>query len=89
MDSYITIARGENVTSGLQNGTVGREYILAQNPDYIHSDHGDSEENEVKAWNRHQNLKATKGKHIYVVNSEIACQPTPETFLQTLRRWTD
>lgn len=86
MDSYITILGGENVTSGLQNGTVGREYILAQDPDYIFiATMGIVGENEVKAWNRHQNLKATKGKHIYVVNSEIACQPTPETFLQTLR----
>lgn len=87
MDNYITILGGENVAAGLEHGTVGREFVLAKNPDYIFiATMGIVGENEIKTWKQHPNLSAAKNKRVFAIESEIACQPTPQTFVETLKQ---
>lgn len=86
MDNYITILGGQNVASDLEHGTVGREYVLEKNPEYIFiADMGTQGTAGVKEWLQYQNMSAAKDKHVFVIDPEIACQPTPLTFVQTLR----
>ena len=85
MDDYITFLGAENVARKLKRGTLGREFVLASNPDYIFiATMGIVGEDEKKTWSRYANLSAAKKKQIYIIDSEIACQPTPVTFVQTM-----
>lgn len=87
MDNYITILGARNIATELEYGTVGREFVLAKNPDYIFiATMGIVGENEVSAWKQHNNLKAAKNNRVFVIESEIACQPTPVTFVQALKQ---
>lgn len=86
VDNYISILAADNVARDLKQGTVGREYVISKDPDYIFvGAQGAEGEAEVEAWLRHTTLRAAKTKRVYLIDPEIACQPTPATFLQTLR----
>lgn len=86
MDDYMTFLGAENVTAGLTQGSVSREFVLSKNPDYIFiATMGIVGEKEQKTWKKYTTLKAAKYGHIYTIDSETACQPTPPTFVQTLK----
>lgn len=86
MDDYIGLSGGKNIASKLKKGAVGREFVLAQSPDYIFVvTMGIVGEEEVKAWQRNKQLEATKRGQIYILDSEIACQPSPITFAKTMQ----
>ena len=85
MNDYITLLNGENIASRLERGTVGREFVIAGNPDYIFvAAMGILGDEEKKAWLKYRTLKAAKKKQVFIVDPEMACQPTPITFVQTL-----
>lgn len=85
MADYIRILNSENIASGLTQGTVTREFVIARNPDYIFiATMGIVGENEKGTWLKFPNIKASKKKNIFIIDSEIACQPTPITFTQTV-----
>lgn len=85
MDDYMTLLGIENISKNLTQGTVTREFVIANNPDYIFiATMGIVGEEELKTWNRYSSLKATQKKQIYIIDSDIACQPTPITFAQTM-----
>lgn len=85
MNDYMTLLGAENIAEGLKYGSVTREFVIAKNPDYIFIvTMGIVGEEEMNIWNRYSSLNATKKKHIYIIDSEIACQPTPITFTQTM-----
>ncbi len=85
MNDYMTFLGMENIAGTLKQGTVTREFVLANNPDYIFiATMGIVGEEELKTWNRYSGLKATQKKQIYIIDSDIACQPTPVTFAETM-----
>lgn len=85
MNDYITIPGGENIAQDLTKGTMTRESVLARNPDYIFIvTMGIIGENEQQTWLEFPELEASKKKHIFIVDAEQACSPTPITFIQTL-----
>ncbi len=85
MDDYMTLLGVENISKNLTQGAITREFVIAHNPDYIFiATMGIVGEEELKTWKRYSNLKATQKKQIYIIDSDIACQPTPITFAQTM-----
>lgn len=85
MDDYMTFLGAENISKTLNKGTVGREFVIAKNPDYIFIvTMGIVGNEEKEIWNRYSSLAATRKKQIYIIESDIACQPTPITFVQTM-----
>ena len=85
MDDYMTFLGIENISKKLTQGAVTREFVIANNPDYIFiATMGIVGEEELKAWSRYSSLKAARNKQIYIIESDIACQPTPITFAQTI-----
>lgn len=85
MDDYMALLGIENISKNLAHGTVTREFVIANNPDYIFiATMGVEGEEELKTWSRYSTLKAAQRKQIYRIDSDIACQPTPITFAQTM-----
>ena len=85
MDDYMTLLGIENISKQMTHGAVSREFVIANNPDYIFiATMGIVGEEEQRIWNKYPNLKAAKNKHIHIINSDIACQPTPITFVETM-----
>lgn len=85
MNDYMTLLGIENIAGKLTQGTVNREFVIANNPDYIFiATMGIVGEEELKTWNRYPSMNAAKKKQIYIIDSDIACQPTPITFVQTI-----
>lgn len=85
MDDYITLLGAENITKGLTQGSVTREFVIANNPDYIFiATMGTVGEEEVKIWSKYANLTASRKKQVFIIDPEIACQPSPITFVKTL-----
>jgi iron complex transport system substrate-binding protein len=86
MDDYMTLLGIENISKNLTQGAVSREFVIANNPDYIFiATMGIVGEEELKTWNRYSSLKATQKKQIHIIDSDIACQPTPITFVETMK----
>lgn len=85
MCDYARYSGGTNIAADLKNGRVGREFVVARNPDYIFIvTMGILGEQERKAWYKFENMKATQARHIFVLDSNVACLPTPITFVNTL-----
>ncbi len=85
MNDYMTLLGAGNIAKGLTQGAVTREFVVAKNPDYIFIvTMGIVGDEEMKTWKRYTNLKAVRDNHVYIIDSEIACQPTPITFVQTI-----
>lgn len=85
MNDYITYCGAINIAAELTIGTIGREFVVSQNPDYIFVvTMGIVGEKELEQWNQFSQMKAIANKKTFIINSDIACQPTPITFIQTL-----
>ncbi len=86
MDDFITLLGAENIAGQLTGGTVTREFVIANNPDYIFiATMGIVGEEEVKIWKKYPNLTATRQGHIYIIDADKACQPIPSYFVETLQ----
>ncbi len=87
MEDYITFCGGSNIAKELTSGEVGREFVVDKNPDYIFIvTMGVAGEEEKKQWSYFKHMKAVAQRHVYIIDSEIACQPTPMTFIETLEQ---
>lgn len=85
MNDYITILGGTNIANTLSKGIIGREFVVANNPDYIFiCTMGVATEQETKLWKSYTSINAVKNQRLFTVHADIACQPTPITFVQTL-----
>jgi iron complex transport system substrate-binding protein len=85
MNDYIDFLNGKNIAADLSKGTISRESVIVRNPDYIFIvTMGIPIENEIKTWKLYNDLQAVKSQNIHIVDSDIACTPTPQTFLQAL-----
>lgn len=86
MNDYILFANATNIAENLNKGTVSRETVITQNPDYIFIvTMGIIGEEEKKVWESFKDLNAVKNNKIFIVDSDLACTPTPQTFLKTMK----
>ena len=85
MDEYITLMGGKNISSNLTKGIIGREFVVAKDPDYIFiCTMGVASDEETKVWKNYTSMKAVKNNNIFTIEADIACQPTPITFVNTM-----
>jgi iron complex transport system substrate-binding protein len=85
MDDYITFLGGQNIAQNLRTGIIGREFVIAQNPDFIFiATMGAMSEEEKNVWQRHSRMNAARNGRIFMIDADIACLPTPITFAQTM-----
>lgn len=85
MDDYITLMGGTNISNKLTKGIIGREYVVAKNPDYIFiCTMGITSDQEIKVWKNYTSMSAVKKDRLFTINADIACQPTPITFVKTM-----
>ena len=90
MDDYIKFCGAENIAADLTNGIVGREFVVAKNPDYIFIvTMGVAGNHEKEQWSRFSRMNAARQNNIHILDSRIACEPTPENFINTLRLMAD
>ena len=79
--TLIRETRAEQLTKGI----IGREFVVAKNPDYIFiCTMGIAGEQETKVWKSYTSMNAVKNKHLYTIEADLACQPTPITFVETM-----
>ncbi len=86
---FIEIAGGINVLKDQDDGKTNYEKVLAKNPDVIiiaimGSEAGVAAQ-EKKNWQRFTSIKAVQEKRIYTIDPNLACSPSPATFVQALR----
>ncbi len=86
---FIEIAGGINIVKDLEDGKINYERVIAANPDVIiiaimGSETGVAAE-EKKSWQRFVSINAVKNNRIYTINPDLACSPSPATFVQALR----
>lgn len=85
MNDYIENINGVNIASGLTKGPVSREFVISGNPDIIFiTTMGIIGDEEKRTWESYKDLSAVKNKRIFIIESDIACTPTPVTFLKTM-----
>ncbi|MBN1953066.1 MAG: ABC transporter substrate-binding protein [Bacteroidales bacterium] len=85
MDDYITMLGGKNIADGMKGGIISRETVVARNPDIIFvATMGSSGTEELGTWSGYHVMSAAQSEKIYLVDSDLACLPTPVTFLETL-----
>lgn len=85
MDDYIQLIGGKNISSELTKGIIGREFVVAKNPDYIFiCTMGVASDQETKVWKSYSSINAVKKNKLFTINADIACQPTPITFVETM-----
>ena len=86
MNDYILFAGAQNIAEGFRKGTVSREAIVARNPDYIFIvTMGIIGDDEKRIWQRFNDISAVKNNSIFIIDSDLACTPTPQTFLETMK----
>lgn len=85
MDDYITLIGGKNISSELTKGIISREFVVAKNPDYIFiCTMGVVSDQETKVWKNYNSMSAVKNNKLFTIDADIACQPTPVTFVETM-----
>ncbi len=88
INDYIEFAGGMNIVKDLKYGVFSREKVLQYDPDVILiATMGSSKkagENEKKAWLRFNFLKACRNNEVHILDPDIVCSPTPETFAKGL-----
>ncbi|MDD3356546.1 MAG: helical backbone metal receptor [Dysgonamonadaceae bacterium] len=85
MDDYITLIGGKNISAELTKGIIGREFVVAKNPDYIFiCTMGVTSDQETKVWKNYPSMNAVKNNRLFTIDADIACQPTPITFVETM-----
>ena len=87
MDDYIRLCGGINIAAGMKHGTITRETVLKENPDVIFIvTMGITGYEEKRIWESYSSMNASRDGKIYILDSDLACTPTPITFAQTLCR---
>jgi ABC-type Fe3+-hydroxamate transport system substrate-binding protein len=85
MNDYITYTNGVNIAENLTKGSISRESVIHRKPDVIFIvTMGIIGEEEKANWETYKDLSAIKNRKIFIIDSDIACTPTPQSFLQTL-----
>ncbi len=85
MDDFIRFSGGRNIAADLKTGSITREYVLKQNPDFIFIvTMGMVAQEEKDNWLKYTALSASKNKKIFILDSDKTCSPTPILFMDAL-----
>lgn len=85
MNDLIQFAGMNNIAYDLKHGTISRETVIARNPEVIFVvTMGITGKEEKKTWEHYEDLSAVQNDNVFVLNSDLACTPTPTTFRKTL-----
>lgn len=88
-NDFIELLLAENAIGDTPSGRVGYERVIAANPDVILIGIMGSESGvaagEYKKWNRIKVISAVKNSRIHVVDPNLVCSPSPDTFVQALK----
>lgn len=85
MADYIHYMGADNMAYGLKKGSISRESVIARNPDIIIVvTMGVIGEEEMRIWKSYPEMSAARNKKIYIIDSNMACTPTPVSFVKTL-----
>lgn len=85
MSDFITLCNGTNIAVGLTKGTITRESVLVQNPDVIIiATMGGFGAEEMKVWEKFEQINAVKNNRVFLIDSETSCSPTPANFVSAL-----
>ncbi|MBK8808197.1 MAG: ABC transporter substrate-binding protein [Bacteroidales bacterium] len=86
MDDYLKFLNTTNIAADLSIGNISRESVLQRNPDIIIIvTMGIVGKDEIAQWKKFPNISAVKSNKIFVIDSNMACTPTPKSFLETLQ----
>ena len=89
INDLIEKAGGINIAFDSESGLYSREKVVEKNPDVIIiTDMGILSEREKEFWMKFKEMKAVKNRRIYVVDSYKLCNPTPFSFVESLREIT-
>lgn len=86
---YIKLAGGVNIIENQESGKTNSEKVLVENPDVIiiaimGSETGIAGQ-EKRNWFKFPFLKAVQDNQVHIINPDITCSPSPQTFVQTLQ----
>ena len=85
INDLIEFAGGTNIFKDAKSGLISREEVVRRNPDIvIITTMGIAGEKEQKSWQQYRTINAVKNKHIYLVDSDKICSPTPVSFAELL-----
>ncbi|MCP4338465.1 MAG: ABC transporter substrate-binding protein [Desulfobulbaceae bacterium] len=88
-NDFIELILAENAIGNAPSGRVNYERVIAADPDVILIGIMGSETgvaaDERKKWAQIKVIKAVRDKRIYVVDPNLVCSPSPDTFVQALR----
>ncbi len=88
-NDFIELIHAENAIGDTSSGRVGYEHVIEANPDVILIGIMGSETgvaaDERKKWAEIKVITAVKDKRIHVVDPNLVCSPSPDTFVQALR----
>ena len=88
-DDYINLGGGENAIGDDRSGKINFEQVVAADPEVIiiaimGSQSGVAAQ-ELKNWRRYRTMRAVRSERIHIIDPNIACSPSPATFLQALK----
>ncbi len=85
MDDYIQFVNGINITADLSRGSLTREAVVARDPDVILIvTMGIAGQEEKKMWENFDEMSAVRKKQIFFIDANLACTPTPVSFVETM-----
>jgi len=85
VNDLVTLAKGINIAANEKNGIYSKEMVLANNPDVILiTSMGMTGEEERNRWIQFESLKAAQSRRIHIIDSDLFCSPTVESFTDAL-----
>ncbi len=86
MQDYIDVMGGVNIAADQTSGTISREKVIQQNPDYIIIvTMGIVSQKEKEMWEGYPQLSAVKNNKVFIVDATMSCRPTPYNFISTIK----
>ncbi|MBN2040434.1 MAG: ABC transporter substrate-binding protein [Spirochaetes bacterium] len=86
INDYIKYSGGINIAGNAASNRYNRENVLLGNPDVIVIvNMGIASDEEKKLWEKYTTITAVRNKDIYVVDSDVFCNPTISTFFESLK----
>lgn len=86
-DSYIRSARAENMVNGSVGGQIGREGVLAEDPDaLVLMMERELAAQERRRWQQYGSLQAASEDRIFILDENPASSPSPVDYVDTVEK---
>ena len=91
VNDYIELSNNMNIAEHEGSGVYSREKVINADPDFIFvttmgsAGGSNFKAKEKAAWLKYSSLRATRNNHIYVLDSNKVCSPTPLEFVEMLK----